>query len=109
MLKRPRMLELDDKAKSLDTPSEVTPLEKAPPTVLVVDDDRAVREVLSAVLREEGYSVRMSESATAALELMRGGDLPLLLCDVKMPERDGMWLLDQAPQRHPPPPVVVLT
>jgi putative nucleotidyltransferase with HDIG domain len=109
MLKRPRMLELKDKTKSLDTPSEVTPLEKAPPTVLVVDDDRAVREVLSAVLREEGYSVRMSESAEAALELMRGEDLPLLLCDVKMPERDGMWLLDQVLQRHPHAPVVMLT
>jgi putative nucleotidyltransferase with HDIG domain len=51
----------------------------------------------------------MSESATAALELMRGDDLPLLLCDVKMTERDGMWLLDQVLQRHPHAPVVMLT
>ena len=107
------MLELDDMmklgAQPVDTPAEVTPLEKAPPTVLVVDDDRAVREVLSAVLREEGYLVRQSESAQAALELMRGEDLPLLLCDVKMPEHDGMWLLDQVLQRHPHAAVVMLT
>ena len=107
------MLELDDMmklgARPLDTPAEVTPIEKAPPTVLVVDDDRAVREVLCAVLREEGYTVRQSESAQAALELMRGDDLPLLLCDVKMPERDGTWLLDQVLQRHPHAAVVMLT
>ena len=113
MLKPGCMLELDDMmklgAQPLDTPAEVTPLEKAPPTVLVVDDDRAVREVLSAVLREEGYTVRQSESALAALELMRGEDLPLLLCDVKMPEHDGMWLLDQVLQRHPHAAVVMLT
>src|SRR5512140_1082433 len=97
----------------LDTPAELTPVEKdaaaQPPTVLVVDDDRAVREVLSAVLREEGYGVRQADSAEAALQLLRGDDLPLLLCDLKMPEHDGTWLLDQVLQRHPHAAVVMLT
>src|SRR4051812_5140008 len=98
-------------AQPLDTPGEVSPAEKAPqpPTVLVVDDDRAVREVLSAVLREEGYSVRQADGAEAALQMLRGDDLPLLLCDVKMPDRDGLWLLDQVLQRHPYAAVVMLT
>ena len=95
----------------LDTPGEVASVEKAsqPPTVLVVDDDKAVREVLSAVLREEGYAVRQADGAEAALQLLRGDDLPLLLCDVKMPEKDGLWLLDQVLQRHPHAAVVMLT
>src|SRR5438270_371552 len=98
----------------LDTPTELSPIEKeggapAPPTVLVVDDDRAVREVLAAVLKEEGYGVRQATDAEAALQMLRGDDLPLMLCDVKMPERDGLWLLDQVLQRHPHAAVVMLT
>ena len=112
------MLGIDDMLRMgnqpLDTPAELSPVEKEspptqPPTVLVVDDDRSVREVLSAVLREEGYPVRQAPSAEAALQMMRGEDLPLVLCDVKMPERDGLWLLDQVMQRHPHAAVVMLT
>ncbi|HYS10416.1 MAG TPA: HD domain-containing phosphohydrolase [Myxococcales bacterium] len=111
------MLGIDDMlrlgSQPLDTPAELSPVEKdapaQPPTVLVVDDDRAVREVLSAVLREEGYPVRQADSADAALQMLRGDDLPLLLCDVKMPEHDGLWLLDHVLQRHPHAAVVMLT
>jgi putative nucleotidyltransferase with HDIG domain len=101
-------------SQPLDTPSELSPLEQEaapqPPTVLVVDDDRAVRDVLSAVLRDEGYPVRQAPSADEALELLRGdGIVPLVLCDMKMPEHDGLWLLDQIIQRHPQAAVVMLT
>ena len=97
----------------LDTPTELSAVEKdtgpQPPTVLVVDDDRAVREVLCAILREEGYPVRQAQGADDALQMLRGDDLPLLLCDMKMPEHDGVWLLDQVLQRHPHAAVVMLT
>ena len=94
----------------IETPGEVSPVEKAQqPTVLIVDDDKSVREVLAAVLREEGYGVRLAEGADAALQQLRGDDLPLLLCDLKMPEHDGTWLLDQVLQRHPHAAVVMLT
>src|SRR5581483_669930 len=113
-----QMLGIDDMLRlgnqPLDTPAELSPVENdaastQPPTVLVVDDDRAVREVLSAVLKEEGYPVRQAASADAALQMLRGDDLPLLLCDVKMPEHDGLWLLDHVLQRHPHAAVVMLT
>src|SRR5205085_1970897 len=90
-------------------PVETDGASSQPPTVLVVDDDRAVREVLAAVLKEEGYGVRQATDAEAALQMLRGDDLPLVLCDVKMPERDGLWLLDQVLQRHPHAAVVMLT
>src|SRR5258705_2172609 len=100
-------------SQPLDTPAELSPVEKdsaaaQPPTVLVVDDDRAVREVLSAVLREGGDSVRQADSADAALQMLRGDDLPLGLCDVKMPEHDGLWRLDHRLQRHPHAPRVMV-
>ena len=91
-------------------PGERETAEPVPPTVLVVDDDRSVREVLCAVLREEGYLVRQAPDAVAALESLRGeGELPLVLSDMKMPGHDGLWLLDQILQRHPSAAVVMLT
>src|SRR5438552_16919643 len=113
-----RMLEIKEMlrlgSQPLDTPAELSPADAAlapgrPPTVLVVDDARAVRDVLSAVLREEGYPVRQASSADAALQLLRGDDLPLVLCDMKMPERDGLWLLEEVLRRHPHAAVVMLT
>jgi putative nucleotidyltransferase with HDIG domain len=41
--------------------------------------------------------------------MVRADDVPLVLCDVKMPDRDGTWLLDQVLQRHPHAAVVMLT
>ncbi len=111
------MLGIDDMLRlgnqPLDTPAELSPVENGAagqlPTVLVVDDDRAVRDVLCAILKEEGYPVRQAVGADAALQMLRGDDLPLVLCDVKMPEHDGLWLLDQVLQRHPRAAVVMLT
>ena len=86
------------------------PAADAQPVVLVVDDDRSVREVLCAVLREEGYRVRQADCAEAALELLRKeSELPLILSDMKMPDHDGMWLLDRIFERHPSAAVVMLT
>ena len=99
---------------SLETPTGLSPVGKKgetpqPPTVLVVDDDRAVRDVLCAVLREEGYGVRSAPGAEDALQMLRGDDLPLVLCDMKMPDRDGTWLLENVLQRHPHAAVIMLT
>jgi len=97
-------------SSDLLTPSEVETLGQVQPTVLVVDDDKSVREVLCAVLREEGYPVKQADGALSALEAMRGnGEIPLVLSDMKMPEHDGLWLLDQILSRHPHAAVVMLT
>ncbi len=87
------------------------PTREEPARVLVVDDDPAVREVLTAILREEGYGVTQASSADAALEcLHQGGErLPIILSDLKMPDHDGQWLLDQVLKRHPLAAVVMLT
>ena len=97
-------------AESEVPPDDRETAEGAQPVVLVVDDDRSVREVLCAVLREEGYTVRQADCAEAALESLRAaGDLPLVLSDMKMPDHDGMWLLDRIFERHPSAAVVMLT
>jgi putative nucleotidyltransferase with HDIG domain len=77
--------------------------------ILVVDDDASVRDVLRAILTEEGYEVTTAASAEAALERAAAGDLDLVLSDVKMPGYDGLWLLDRLRQAHPDTAVIMLT
>jgi putative nucleotidyltransferase with HDIG domain len=89
---------------------DLAPAREEPASVLVVDDDPAVREVLTAILREEGYGVAQAPSADAALEMLQGqGRMPIVLSDLKMPEHDGQWLLDQILKRFPLAAVVMLT
>jgi response regulator RpfG family c-di-GMP phosphodiesterase len=77
--------------------------------ILVVDDDPSVRDVITVLLGEEGYVCTGVASAQAALEAARTGDYPLVVSDVRMPGKDGMWLLGQLRERHPDTAVVMLT
>lgn len=77
--------------------------------VLVVDDDRAVLDVLGALLVEEGYDVELANSALEALDSASLIEPELVLTDMKMPEHDGIWLLDELVKRHPNVGVLMLT
>jgi CheY-like chemotaxis protein len=59
--------------------------------VLVVDDDEAVREVLSDVLRDEGYLVESAENGAVALGYLETHDLPcIIVLDLMMPVMSGV-------------------
>ena len=59
-------------------------------TVLVVDDSPSIRGVVCAFLAENGYDMVSAENGKAALELLDGRRVHLCICDVQMPEMDGM-------------------
>ncbi|MDQ5857026.1 MAG: response regulator [Acidobacteriota bacterium] len=60
------------------------------PTVLVVDDDKDLLNVLREVIEEEGYRVLTAQNGEVALELLRSGEDPcMILLDLKMPGMDG--------------------
>lgn len=61
-------------------------------TVLVVDDELATGELLGALLRSQGYLVRVLTSSTEALEALQRGGIDLLICDLMMPKLDGVEL-----------------
>jgi len=87
----------------------VEALSPAPPRILVVDDDDSVRDVISVLLQEEGYDCLEASSADAGLELARREEPPLVISDMKMPGRDGLWLLDQLREKLPDTSVIMLT
>ena len=78
--------------------------------VWVVDDDRSVRFVLAAALRDAGYAVAAFDSANAALDALATSAPPaLLFTDVRMPGDDGLVFLDKLKAAHPQLPVIVMS
>ncbi len=79
-------------------------------TILLVDDDPLVREVLARDLIEQGYQVAPAETANAALALLDVGDpVDLLVTDLSMPVMDGVTLVQEAKRRRPDLPAIIVT
>jgi two-component system, NtrC family, response regulator HydG len=77
--------------------------------VLVVDDDPGLRYTLREILSGEGLDVVEAADGVAALELLEGGPVPLVVTDLRMPRLDGMGLLRAVAARSPGTRVVVVT
>ncbi len=77
--------------------------------ILIVDDDSFVCDLIGVLLREEGYACTAVSSAQAALEAAAAAEFQLVISDVKMPGRDGMWLLERLHDAHPDTAVIMLT
>ena len=78
-------------------------------TILVVDDELAVRRALSLVLETAGYSVFSAESGRRALEILREEPIDLVLSDHHMPQMSGIDLLKLVRVRHPEVVRIILT
>ena len=78
-------------------------------TILIVDDEKNYLTILSAVLEEEGFEVLTALSGQEALEIYRTSDLDLVVTDMKMPEMDGIALLENIKQLDPDLPVMMMT
>jgi putative nucleotidyltransferase with HDIG domain len=81
----------------------------APPELLVVDDEPAVRDVLGEGLRDAGYSVTLASNGHEALEVMKSRDFALVLSDIDMPRMDGVRLLEAVKRANPDVEVVMIT
>jgi putative nucleotidyltransferase with HDIG domain len=81
----------------------------APSRILIVDDDASVRDVIGVLLGEEGYVCATAPTAEQGLDLIRASEFHLVLSDVKMPGRDGLWLLDRLRTEQPATAVIMLT
>ena len=80
-----------------------------PAKVIVVDDDEAVLDSLQMMLAAEGFAVETFARARALLETYDRAGCGCILTDVRMPDMDGMALLQALKERGPMPPVIVMT
>jgi cyclic di-GMP phosphodiesterase len=78
--------------------------------VLVVDDELEIREIVTSMLAAAGYECQQATSGKEALTLFdEGAQFNLVLCDLIMPELDGISLLEQIQKRSSGTPFVMLT
>jgi DNA-binding NtrC family response regulator len=77
--------------------------------VLIVDDEKNIREGLGKALELDGYNVLLAENGNAALEVMSTSEVDLVISDLKMPELSGEELLKQISSSYPTIQVIILT
>ncbi len=78
-------------------------------TILVVEDERVLRESLAGLLEPEGYRIVQAENGAKAREHVLAQPVDLVITDVRMPEMDGLTLLGHLRQIAPETPVIVMT
>lgn len=77
--------------------------------VLVVDDEEAIREVVSTLLEAQGYRCTICANGRLALDSFRADTFDLVLSDIVMPEMDGLKLLSELRRDDPDVPVIMVT
>jgi DNA-binding NtrC family response regulator len=78
-------------------------------TILIVDDEPVIREVLGAVLTKAGYRTRDAATGAEGLERLSKEPIDLVLLDMMLPDRPGLEVLIDIRAHHPEVPVVVVT
>lgn len=79
------------------------------PRVLVVDDETGVRYTLRAILEDESFEVVEAATGKEALDALDAGRVDLIVTDLRMPEMDGMQLLEALGKRVGAPPAIMVT
>ncbi len=80
-----------------------------PGRIIVVDDEKSMRKVLSAALSSEGHQIHTTDDGAEALELYRSGDWDLVIQDIKMPKMDGLELLSRLKEMDSAACAIVIT
>ena len=78
-------------------------------SVLIVDDESGIREILTRWLSAEGYDIREAPDAETALDEMEKAAADVVLCDVEMPGHGGLWLASELGRRFPATAIVLAT
>jgi putative nucleotidyltransferase with HDIG domain len=79
------------------------------PRVLVVDDEKFIRDILADFLGMEGYVVRTAEDGSAAIQELSRASYDLVISDLKMPKMGGLELLREVSHTHPDTITVIMT
>jgi signal transduction histidine kinase/FixJ family two-component response regulator len=78
-------------------------------TILVVDDEKVIRDGCTLLLQPEGYRVLTAANGREALDLMRDQPVNVVLCDLKMPVMGALEVLKEAGALYPEIPIIIIT
>jgi len=79
------------------------------PNVLVVEDEFSLAKGLQMVMDEEGYAVDMTDTGQGALDKFRTKDFDLMVADLRLPDIDGMEVIQRVHEKRPETKVVIIT
>lgn len=77
--------------------------------ILIVDDERSIRNTLKDILEVESYQVDVVESGIEALELIKENNYDVVFSDIKMPQMDGVELLQKIKVNNPEMPIIMIS
>ena len=77
--------------------------------ILVIDDERAIRNTLQEILEHEGYKVELAENGEEGLEKFSSQNFDVVLCDIKMPKMDGLDVLMKMREKNDAVPVIMVS
>ncbi len=79
------------------------------PRILVIDDDAAVRNAIKRVLEHQGYDVALAHSGRAGIATLQSRRFDLVICDIFMPDMDGIETIHAFHQVSPCLPVIAMS
>lgn len=77
--------------------------------ILIIDDERAIRRALREILEFENYEVEEAEDGKQGVEKATSGEYDIIFCDIKMPNMDGMEVLDALRETSVESPVIMIS
>ncbi len=84
-------------------------MNQKPETILLVDDEQDIREILQTALEDSGYTVLLAGNGEEALKMFTATHPPIVITDIKMPVMDGIELLQRIKLQNPETEVVMIT
>ena len=106
-----RAVDISHKPTGPDSINPIAPARKDGPvkTVLIVDDELAIRETMEQILNYDGYAVLKASSGADALKLVEKTEPDVIMLDIKMPGMDGFEVLENLKARGVRTPVIVIS
>jgi len=79
------------------------------PSILIIDDERAIRNVLKDILTNEGYSIEEAGDGEDGFKKLLSGNFDAVLCDIKMPKLDGLEFLLKVKEENLDTPIIMIS
>jgi DNA-binding NtrC family response regulator len=78
-------------------------------SILIIDDERAIRNVLKDILTNEGYSIEEASDGEDGFKKLQSGNFDAVLCDIKMPKLDGLEFLLKVKEDNLDTPIIMIS
>jgi DNA-binding NtrC family response regulator len=77
--------------------------------ILIIDDEKAIRNSLKEILEYEKHEVEVAEDGISGIEIFQNNNFDVVLCDIKMPQMDGIEVLDKLQDLSAEIPVIMIS